>query len=243
MLCELIPGGLAREIRADRAGQLLAAAGPCGAVQQARAELRRADALLPETTKKPAAPVRASGTSATGLFGAGPVIAATVTGDARDVSRLASRGRFAAHDGTAPTEASSGNRVTRRPSLRGNRRLNHAIQMAAITQIRRKHSEGRAYYDKKTPDGKTPKAALRARQIGDAIYRRLKAGAARAAAASAQGPGRQPGNDSAVSAAGSHPEHRLFGQATPGPVTTLRRSADQQKGISSRGRRKTTRTT
>jgi len=157
VLCELIPGGLAREIRADRAGQLLAAAGPCGAVQQARAELRRADALLPETTKKPAAPVRASGTSATGLFGAGPVIAATVTGDARDVSRLASRGRFAAHDGTAPTEASSGNRVTRRPSLRGNRRLNHAIQMAAITQIRRKHSEGRAYYDKKTPTARHPK--------------------------------------------------------------------------------------
>jgi hypothetical protein len=117
--------------------------------------------------------------------------------------------------------------------------------MAAITQIRYKHSEGRAYYDKKIAEGKTPKEALRAlkRQISDAIYRCLKADAARAAAASAQGPGGQPGNDSVASAAGSHPERRLFGQATPGPVTTLRRSADQQKGISSRGRRKTIRTT
>jgi hypothetical protein len=30
------------------------------------------------------------------------------------------------------------------------------------------------------------------------------------------------GNGSVTSAAGSHPRHRLFGQATPGPTTTLR---------------------
>ena len=56
--------------------------------------------------------------------------------------------------------------------------------MAAVTQIRYKHSDGRAYYDKKLAEGKTPKEALRAlkRQISDAIYKRLKADAARAAA-------------------------------------------------------------
>jgi hypothetical protein len=32
------------------------------------------------------------------------------------------------------------------------------------------------------------------------------------------GPGGQPGNDSDSSAAGSHPERQLFGQATPGPA-------------------------
>jgi hypothetical protein len=31
----------------------------------------------------------------------------------------------------------------------GNRRINHAIHMAAITQIRHRHSKGRAHYDKK----------------------------------------------------------------------------------------------
>jgi hypothetical protein len=31
------------------------------------------------------------------------------------------------------------------------------------------------------------------------------------------GPGGQTGNDSDSSAAGSHPQHQLFGQATPGP--------------------------
>jgi len=192
VLCELIPGGLAKEISADQADQVLAEAGPCGAVQQARAELaaelvadlRRVDALLRERRKKLAVAVRASGTSLTGVFGVGPVIAATVIGDVRDVTRFASRDRFAAYNGTAPIEVSSGNRVVHRLSLRGNRRLNHAIHMAAITQIRYKHSDGRGYYDKKIAEGKTPREALRAlkRQISDALYRCLKADAARAAA-------------------------------------------------------------
>jgi transposase len=74
--------------------------------------------------------------------------------------------------------------------------------------------------------GKTPMEALRSlkRQVSDAIYSRLQADARRAAAfARTTGPGGQPGNDSAASAAGSHPEHRLFGPATPEPDITLRR--------------------
>ncbi len=54
------------------------------------ADLRRLDVLLRETKKKLAAAVRASGTSLTGVFGVGPVIAATVIGDVRDISRFAS---------------------------------------------------------------------------------------------------------------------------------------------------------
>src|SRR5580658_5013545 len=90
--------------------------------------------------------------------------------------------------------------------------------MAAITQIRNRHSQGRVYYDKKLAEGKTPKEALRAlkRQVSNAIFACLQADARRAAA-SAGGPGGQQGNDSVASAAGSHPRHRLFGQATPGP--------------------------
>ena len=51
---------------------------------------------------------------------------------------------------------SSGNRVIHRMSLRGNWRLNHAIHVAAIIQIRFKHSDGRAYYDKKEPRAPKP---------------------------------------------------------------------------------------
>jgi transposase len=99
--------------------------------------------------------------------------------------------------------------------------------MAAITQIRNRHSEGRAYYDKKVAEGKTHKEALRSlkRRISDTIYARLLADARQATAARPKGPGGQPGNGSVSSAAGSHPERRLFGQATPGPIVTLRPAA------------------
>jgi hypothetical protein len=151
------------------------------------------------------------------------VIAATVIGGVRDVSRFPGRDHFAAYNGTAPIEVSSGQRKVYRLSRRGNRRLNHAIHMAAITQIHYRHSDGRAYYDKKMAQGKTRKEALRAlkRRISNAIFARLQADARRAAAR-ADGPGGQLGNDSLASAAGSHPKRRLFGQATPGPGPTLR---------------------
>ena len=56
--------------------------------------------------------------------------------------------------------------------------------MAAVTQIRYRHSDGRAYYDRKLAEGKTPKEALRAlkRRLSDAIFTRLQADARRAAA-------------------------------------------------------------
>ena len=54
--------------------------------------------------------VRASGTTLTQVFGVGPVVAATVIGAVRNVSRFPSQGHFAACNGTAPIEASSGPR-------------------------------------------------------------------------------------------------------------------------------------
>jgi transposase len=226
VLGELIPGGVPKAITAARAARVLKAIRPEGAVQAARWELaaafledlRRIDAGIRETRKTLAAAVAAAGTSLTGLFGVGPVIAAAVIGDVRDVSRFPGRDHFAAYNGTAPIEVSSGQRKACRLSRRGNRRLNHAIHMAAITQIRNRHSQGRAYYDKKLAEGKTPKEALRAlkRQVSNAIFACLQADARRAAAR-AKGPGGQQGNDCVASAAGSHPRRRLFGQATPGP--------------------------
>jgi hypothetical protein len=226
VLCELVPGGISKAITAGQAAQALGSITPPDAVAAARCELAAAfiddlrgiDARIRETRKKLAVAVQATGTSLTGLFGVGPVVAAAVMGDVRDVSRFGGRDPFAAYNGTAPIEVSSGQRKVYRLSRRGNRRLNHAIHMVAVTQIRHRHSEGRVYYDKKLAEGKTPKEALRSlkRQISNAIFACLQADARRAAA-SAEGPGGQPGNDSVASAAGLHPRHRLFGQATPGP--------------------------
>jgi transposase len=232
VLCDLVPGGVRKEITAAQAARLLEQVRPSDAVLTARCELagefltdiRRLDAQLRDTHKKLAAAVKASGTSLTGIFGVGPVIAGTVIGDVRQVFRFGSRDHFAAYNGTAPTEVSSGGRKVYRLSLRGNRRVNHAIHMAAVTQIRHKHSQGRAYYEKKISEGKTHKEALRSlkRRISDAIYAALVADARQAAAACPEGPGGQPGNHSVSRAASSHPAHRLFGQATPGPATTIR---------------------
>jgi hypothetical protein len=232
VLCDLVPGGVPKKITVGLAARILASITPSGAVQAARCDLaaeftedlRGIDARIRNTRKKLAIAVAATGTSLTGLFGAGPVTAAAVIGDVRTVSRFASRDHFAAYNGTAPIEVSSGGRQVYRLSRRGNRRLNHAIHMIAVTQIRCRHSPGRAYYDKKLAEGKTGKEALRAlkRQISDAVFACLQADARHAAATAVKSPGGQPGNDSASSAAGSHPEHRLFGQATPGPETTLR---------------------
>jgi transposase len=231
VLCELIPGGVSKEIIAAHAADLLGSITPSDAVQAARCELaaqfiedlRRIDAQMHDTNKKLATAVRASGTSLTGIFGVGPIIAATVIGAVREVSRFPDRDHFAACNGTAPIEVSSGRRKVCRLSLRGNRQVNHAIHMAAITQIRYRHTAGRAYYDRKLAEGKTPKEALRSleRRISDTIFARLQTDA-RKAAAPANGPGGQQGNGSVASVAGSHPKHRLFGQATPGPSPTLR---------------------
>jgi transposase len=202
VLGELIPGGVPKVITAARAARVLRAIRPEGAVQTARCELAAAllddlrgiDTRIRETRKKLAVTVTAAGTSLTGLFGVGPVIAAAVLGDVRDVGRFPGRDHFAAYNGTAPIEVSSGKRKVYRLSRRGNRRLNHAIHMAAVTQIRHRHSQGRAYYDKKLAEGKTPKEALRAlkRQVSNAIFACLQADARRAAAR-AGGPGRAAG--------------------------------------------------
>jgi transposase len=194
--------------------------------------------------KKLAAAVRASGTTVTDIFGVGPAVAAAVLGDVRDIARFPGPDHFAACNGTAPVEVSSGGRVVYRLSLRGNRRMNHAVHMAAVTQIRHRHSQGRACYDKKIAEGKTSKEALRAlkRQVSDALYQRMRADARRAAGTA--GPGGHPGNGSVASVAGLHPADRLFGQATPGPSPTLRPRPGPSKaarpGSSPRARRPAT---
>jgi transposase len=240
VLCDLVPGGIAGEISAAQATRLLDELEPEGAVAVARHELAcdlvtdlgRLDTQLRETKKRIAATVTASKTTMTEVFGVGPIIAATVVGDVDDISRFPSRDHFAAYNGTAPIEVSSGGRrKVFRLSRRGNRRLNHAIHMAAVTQIRHRHSDGRTYYDRKIAEGKSGKEALRAlkRRISDAIYIRLRDDALRAAERSAKGPGGHPGNDTVASVAGSHPEHRLFDEATPGPDITLRPAAKRSR--------------
>src|SRR5450755_2665885 len=124
VLCDLVPGGHSKEISAAQAARILEQATPSGAVAVARAELaaefpedmRRLDAQLRDTCKKLAAAVRASGTTLTDVFGAGPVVAGTIIGDVAEVSRFTGRDHFAAYTGTAPVAVSSGKRKVYRLS-------------------------------------------------------------------------------------------------------------------------------
>jgi transposase len=117
----------------------------------------------------------------TEIFGIGPIVAGMLIGYTGDPTRFTTASRFAAYTGTAPVEFSSGGRITHRLSRRGNRRLNHALHIAAITQIRYPHSPGRRYYDRKLAEGKTPREAIRSlkRRLSDVVWRHLVADAQR----------------------------------------------------------------
>ncbi|HEU0040830.1 MAG TPA: IS110 family transposase [Jiangellaceae bacterium] len=180
---ELAPGGIAKELYASDAVALLDRIEPATPVEQARhdlavellADVQRLDAQLKESHRRIRVAVKASRTTLTDLFGVGPIIACYLIGFTGDVGRFTSRDQFAAYNGTAPVERSSGGRVVHRLSQRGNRRLNHALHLAAVCQIRQPHSDGRAYFDHKLTEGKTKKEALRSlkRQISNAVYRKL----------------------------------------------------------------------
>jgi transposase len=83
---------------------------------------------------------------------------------------------FRAHTDTAPLEASSSQVIRHRLSRAGDRKLNHALYMMAMVQVRRP-SAGQAYYRRKRAEGKSPKEALRClkRRLSDAVYRCLLA--------------------------------------------------------------------
>lgn len=185
LLCELVPAGITKKLRASEAERLLGSiqpTTPAGSARHAMAlelvgDVRRLDGQMLESKRRIADAVVASKTSLTEIFGVGPVIACMVIGYTGDVRRFRTSDHYAAYNGTAPREMSSAARKVHRLSLRGKRQLNHAIHIAAVTQIRHPHSEGRAYYDRKISEGKTGKMALRAlkRQISKAVYRHLVA--------------------------------------------------------------------
>jgi transposase len=189
LLVELAPGGIAREINVSNATAFLARITPSTAVEQIRYHLAhdllddigRLDAQLKESHKRIGTVVAASSTTATELFGVGPMTAAILIGNTGDIRRFRNRDHFAAYTGTAPVEFSSGGRIAHRLSRRGNRTLNAAIHMAAATQLRHTHSDGRAYFERKVTEGKTKREALRSlkRHVSNAIYRQLLADANR----------------------------------------------------------------
>jgi transposase len=137
-------------------------------------DIRRLDREIKANKVPISKAVVTSNTTLTDVYGVGPIVAAFLIGYTGDIGRFASANHYASYNGTAPIEYSSGGKKRHRLSMRGNRKLNHAIHMAAVTQIRH-HTAGRVYYNRKQAEGKTKKEALRAlkRRISDTVYQQL----------------------------------------------------------------------
>jgi transposase len=182
LLCSLVPGGHGRRMRADQAQRVLRSVRPSTPVDTTRktvavellADVRRFDRDLVASKKRIGDAVAASNTTLVEIFGVGPIVAAIVIGHVGDVRRFPTRDHFASYNGTAPLEASSGPKKRHRLNPRGNRMINYALHMVAVTQVAN-DTPGRAFYDKKLEEGKTRKEALRAlkRRISDTVYRQL----------------------------------------------------------------------
>ena len=144
-------------------------------------EIDHLDTVMRDSRARITTAVAASGTTLAEMFGVGPIVACMLIGFSGDPSRFTTASRYAAYTGTAPVEFSSGGRITHRLSRRRNRRLNHALHIAAVTQIRHHHSEGRRYYERKLAEGHTPREAIRAlkRRLSDIAWRHLVADAQR----------------------------------------------------------------
>ena len=240
LLAELLPGQAKRDITTGQAKTMLASVRPRDIAGKTRsriateelAELIAVEAKIKKSTAELKTIVLARGSRLMDLHGVGPVVAARVLADVGDVTRFADRNRFASWTGTAPLDASSGEQNRHRLSRAGNRRMNHMIHIAAISQIRL-DTEGRVYYRRKRAEGKKPLEAIRClkRRISDAIYRQLVEDAQRAAA---DGVGTGPGGHCRASQESSAVDLPLridtSDQPLPGPANqTLRPTPPTRK--------------
>ena len=141
-------------------------------------DIDRYNQLLDASKHRIQSALAASGTSLTTISGIGPITAAMIIGETGNIDRFASKHHFASYNATAPVEASSGSRVRHRLNQRGNRKLNWALHVIAISQLRH-DTLGREYFDRKVAEGKTTKEAIRAlkRRLSDVVYRHLVADA------------------------------------------------------------------
>jgi transposase len=189
LLRDLMPGGVPGRLSADRASRILRSVRPRRDARTAAESVRRqlASELLRDVRARnrrildldarTREEVEASGTTLTDIFGVGPILAAKIIALVGDTRRFPTKGHCASYAGVAPVEVSSGEVVRHCLSLAGNRRLNHALHMIAINQVRYE-GKGGVFYRKKIAEGKTHREAMRClkRRVSDAVFKKLTAG-------------------------------------------------------------------
>ena len=106
--------------------------------------------------------------------GCGTVTAAIIIGHTAGAQRFPTDGHFARHAGIAPVPASSGNTQRQRLHRGGDRQLNRAIHIIALSRARTDPAT-RAYLERKHAEGKTHLEAIRClkRHLARRIWRLL----------------------------------------------------------------------
>jgi transposase len=125
-------------------------------VRQIRLLIRQVDALGRELL----ALVKAHRPELLAETGCGPLTAAIPIGRTAGAERFRSDASFARQTGTAPIPCSTGQRERHRLNRGGDRQLNHALHIIAISRARH-DPDTRAYLARKQAEGKTKKGALR----------------------------------------------------------------------------------
>ena len=93
-------------------------------------------------------------------YGCGALTAAILIGHTAGNERFRSEAAFALQTGTAPIPCSSGKRTQHRLNRGGDRQLNHALHIIAVTRAQHDHAT-KEYLARKEAEGKTKKGALR----------------------------------------------------------------------------------
>lgn len=138
-------------------------------------EIRRLDDKVAQLEELIAAKISESGTKLTQLTGVGVITAAKILGEVGDPSRLRSKGAFAMLTGTAPIEASSGKSKRHRLNRGGNRQLNYALHVMALSRCRG-HAETKTYMARLRMQGKSHKESIRClkRHLSNVVFRALQ---------------------------------------------------------------------
>jgi transposase len=146
--------------RVDRRLQKLPADAQVRVAREQVAHLRRLNRRIEQLKRELLELVRAHWPQLLAETGCGPLVAAILIGRTAGAERFQTDAGFALQSGTAPIPCSSGQRTQHRLNRGGDRQLNHALHMIAITRARHDPAT-RAYLARKEAEGKTKKGALR----------------------------------------------------------------------------------
>lgn len=219
------------DLRGRESAGVLAGLRPAGPVKAARktmardiiAEVRDLDARLKKITTEMSRVLAEHGPGSPSSTASGRWSPRDCSGAPATLAGSAAPRRFANYAGVAPVEVASAQKARHRLPRGGDRQLNLALHVTALTQVRMRASAGRAYYDRKIGEGKTHNEAMRClkRRLADRVWRTMIADERRAGA----DPGGHSGG-SVVQRGWLNPNTSSSDKSLPGPAATEPTTSD-----------------